>query len=94
MSGSVAGRIPFIYIQQNFPLGSSRRYMASNFTDVIMNAQLHHVKYEWDAKKCSKQAAAETRSTKVLNPRRKYSISCVLRQCACAEIGHASRVAV
>ena len=36
----------------------------------------------------------KTRSTKVLNPRRKYSISCVLRQCACAEIGHASRVAV
>ena len=35
-----------------------------------------------------------TRSTKVLNPRRKYSISCVIRQCACAEIGHASRVAV
>ena len=31
------------------------------------------------------------KSTEVQNPRRKYSISCVLCQCACAEIVHASR---
>ena len=41
---------------QKISLGSSRRYIASNFTDVIVNTQLHH---ERDPKKCSKQAAAE-----------------------------------
>ena len=36
-------------------LASSRRYRVSNFTNVIVNTMSN---MSWDAKKCSKQAAA------------------------------------
>ena len=49
--------------RQNILLGSSTRYIASNFTDVIVNTQVHHVQHKWDPKKCRKQAAGEKKYT-------------------------------
>ena len=47
MSGNVAASISCM-LAKNFTVFKQKMYIASNFTGVIVNTQLHHV---WDAKK-------------------------------------------